>query len=306
MTTIVVAALAIVLSVVTQYVIPNAPLYHDGWYNVLIIACIVFVAVRTKRVLSAEKTAYGRVALALVAFGVSIIGFAGSVSGLLAPDSQTIVGAPGSTVRADSLSASLVFPLARNLPGDTVDVALERGSSAQVIGHRRMTGSFLLREVPRDVVGIAASNASNAHLTITQPTGVAFLSPVLLMQLRQTIAGLSLPYDSFAVPAAHRIVKAVLFSPREAASMPVLAGRGGWSVLFDVEDDMEREVPHGIGVVHDGDVGVVGNLRLRPRVFRYPAIEIIAVPNLPTVVVGLLLVLAGATAWVVARIRFHS
>ena len=77
----------------------------------------------------------------------------------------------------------------------------------------------IVQEIPRTVVAVKAFDARGNHLTITQPQGAVFLSPVLMMQHEQTISGLRVPFDSFNVPAAQRVVKALLFSPAEAAVM---------------------------------------------------------------------------------------
>jgi hypothetical protein len=272
-----VLAALVVLGVVVEIVIPNRALYHTGWYNVAIAAAGVWAIVRTRR-------------MPLVAFGVAAIAFAGIASGLLGPDTRTIVGAPDTTVRVDEAGGTLAFPLAQVDPS----VMLVRGRGAQPIGARRYTATALLRSVPRTVVAIDAFDARGAHVTITQPTGSAFLSPVLLMQNSQPIAGLTVPFDTFAVPAAHRIVKAVLLSAAQLASMPNTTAAKGPAVIFDVEDETGASIPHGIGIASDGQVVELAGLRLRPHVLTYPAVEVISIPDLAVVAAGLLAILIGA------------
>ena len=100
-------------------------------------------------------------------------------------------------------------------------VTLERPFHAPVaVGARRHNaGSFMLRTLPRDVVYVEARDLHGSRLTVTQPQGAVFLSPVLLMQHRQTIAGMDLPFDSFNVPSAQRVVKAIMFTPAQAAAL---------------------------------------------------------------------------------------
>lgn len=269
-------ALAI-LGVAAQIFVPDRSLFHTGWYNVALAALAMWAILGLRR-------------RPLIAFGIAAIAFAGIASGLLGPDVHTVVGAPGASVRVDDVGGSLVFPLAQS---DAASVLLERGSRAQPIGGRRYTATALLQRVPRSVVAIDASDPHGAHLTITQPTGSAFLSPVLLMESTQNIDGLNLPYDSFAVPAAHRIVKAVLFSQAQAASLPALASASGPVVLFDLEDDTGVSIPHGIGLAQSGGAVVLGGLRLRPTVLTYPAIEVIAIPDLWVVAAGSLAIVLG-------------
>ena len=263
--TIYLAALAVAM-VLVQLADPGQAVYHAGWYNVAIAALGIWAIARSWRT-------------PLVAFGIGAIAFAGIACGLLAPDARTIVGAPGTSVRVDEASTTLLFPLTHDDPPPVKTM--------------RFTMTAFLRNVPRTVVGIDAFDARGAHLTITQPTGTAFLSPVLLMQNTQTIAGLTLPYDSFAVPAAHRIVKAVLFSQAQAASMPALAATHGPVVLFSVEDDTGAPIPHGIGMAPDGGIAQIGGLRLQPRVLRYAAVEVAPIPDLAVLLAGALAIFIG-------------
>jgi hypothetical protein len=271
------AGALVVICVAAQILVPSRTVFHIGWYNVALTVLAILAIVGLRRT-------------PLIAFGIAVVAFAGVASGLLGPDPRTVVGAPGATVRVDEAGGTLVFPLAQS---DSSTVLLERGSSAQPIGERRYTLTALLRRVPRSVVGIEAFDVRGAHLTITQPTGSAFLSPVLLMEDTQNIEGLDLPYDSFAVPAAHRIVKAVLFSQAQAASLPALASVNSPVVLFDLEDDAGNSIPHGIGIARDGGSVVIGGLRLQPTVLTYPAIEVSTIPHLAVVAGGVLLILIG-------------
>ena len=270
----------IALLVLVQYAVPGNAIYHAGWFNVVVAALAVWTIVTTKR----------NAASLLFTFGVCAIAFAGVASGLLGPDDRTIVGAPGSTVPIGDAAGSLVFPLAND---EDTGVLLERGTQASPIGKERFTAIAILRTTPRTVVSIDARDARGAHLTITQPAGAAFLSPVLLMEQRQTIDGFSLPYDEFALPGAHRIVKTVLFSAQQTASLPALAQIGGPVVLFDMEDETGAELPHGIAVSGDGRTVVVGGVRLTPAVLTYPAVDVLFVPDADVVALGIVAAAAG-------------
>lgn len=266
----------VVLAVVLEVAVPGRPLYHAGWYNVALAALAVWAIASLRRA-------------PLIAFGVGAIAFAGIASGLLGPDARTVIGAPGTSVAVDEAGGTLVFPLTQAHSA----VMLERHNDAQPIGAWRYTATALLRSTPRSVLAVEAFDRRGAHLTITQPTGSAFLSPVLLMENTQTIAGLALPYDTFAVPAAHRIVKAVLFSEEQAASMPALSALHGPVVLFDVEDETGASLPHGIGVAPDARRVLLGGVALQARVLSYPAIEVVSIPDLAVVAAGLLAIFIG-------------
>ena len=116
------------------------------------------------------------------------------------------------------------------------------------------------------------------------------------MQQRQTIAGLNVPFDSFAVPAAHRLVKAVLFSAQEADMMRAIQGGSGPAVLFAVDDENDRPLRNAIAAVRTGANVGVGGLLLRAVVFSYPAVDVVAVPSLAAAVAGALLVFGGLIA----------
>lgn len=269
------AAIALVLTATawTEIVLPGRDLYHTGWFNVGVAAlAVIFLAGVRKH----------NVAIAL---GGAVMALATIANGLFAPDNQTVVGAPGQRVRVGDLGGSLAFPLAQ--PGAAPQ-------KVEFLGPPLTT--FVLRPAGRTVVYVEARDARGKHLTVTQPQGAAFLSPVLLMQQQQQIAGLTLPYDSFAVPAAHRIVKAVLFSPQQVAMLRGIQGLATSAVLFAVDDDSDRPLPHAIALCADGQSVTVGGLSLRASVLEYPAIEVVAVPSLVAVGLGTLFVFGGFIA----------
>lgn len=266
------AAIAIVLTAVAwiEIALPGRSLYHTGWFNVALGALVVIcVAGVRKRSL-------------VPALGAAVVACAAIANGLFAPDNNTVVGAPGQNVRVNDLGGSLAFPLAQ--PRTTAQRPQFAGP---------LLTTFVLRPVQRSVVYVEAHDPRGNHLTVTQPAGVAFLSPVLLMQQQQQIAGLQLPYDSFAVPAAHRIVKAVLFTPQQAAMMRGMEGLAAPAVLFAVDDDNDRSLPHAIALCRDGQSVSVGGLSLHAAVLQYPAVDVLAVPSLIAVSLGTLLVLGG-------------
>lgn len=284
-----IAALAVV-GVLVEIALPGRDLYNAGWYNVVLAAFAIMTLVSIGRSARVIETVRARSGLWLAGVGVVAVVFAGVASGLLGAAPRTVVGAPGSSLADPQLGGSLVFPLAD--AGDP-QVMLERGGNASSIGAQRYTVAAYLHSIPRPVISIDARDARGAHLTITQPSGSVFLSPVLLLTQQQTIDGLSLPYDSFALPAVHRIVKAVYFSAQQAASMPALAQAGGPVVLFDLEDDTGASLPHGIAIARDGETVQIGGVRLLPTVRIYPAVEIISIPDLAVVGLGLAAIAGG-------------
>ncbi len=281
-----------VAMVAAQVVYPGQAVYHYGWYNAIDAGLfVVAVAGVRKRATSASIVA---------AFGCAAVVFAGVASGLMGPDTQTVVGAPGARVHNDDVNGSLVFPLAQS----NAPIELQSGRGAvSIAGGRRYTGSFVLWRVPRKVVYVDAADSAGNHLTVTQPTNASFLSPVLLMQQSTTIAGMDVRFDTFSVPASGRSVKAVLFSSQQAEQLradPPIVGKP--AVLFAVSDANDRIVRGGIALAASGQQKRIGDLLLRGTVGTYPAVVVASAPYLPVFAAGLLALAAGA----LVRIPYRS
>jgi hypothetical protein len=287
---------AICAAVFVEDALPQRAIYHAGWYNVALLGLMGVLVVQTRN--RARGTGAWSVAgLTAIALGAGIVGFAGVANGLLAPDPRSIVGAPGQEVAVADLGGDVLFPhLDASASGDAPE--LLRGGSSVSIGTTTYVGSFVLRPVPRTVVRVEAHDRGGAHLTITQPQGSVFLSPVLLMQQTQNISGLTLPYDSFALPAAHRIVKAVLFSAQQIAALRGAAGPPAPAVLFAVDDDADRPLPHSIRLARSGETVYDADVYLRGDVDNYPAIDVVAIPSLLACAIGVALIALGfAAVW---------
>lgn len=287
-------SLVVLAAVIAEIALPGKPVYHAGWYNVALCGLALLSIVAVRKRFAAARGIRRRAGVVAIAFGTIAAAVAGTASGLLGPDNQSVIGAPGQRVRVEGLG-TLDFPLS---DASAADVTLERplrGPLAIGPGTRN-AGNFILRASPRDVVYVEARDLRGNRLTITQPTGSVFLSPVLLMEHRQTIAGMELPFDSFNVPAAQRVVKAVLFTPAQAAMLPHNADAGEPAVLFAVDDENDRLLPHAIALSSGGKSAKAGGLALRGRVAGYPAVDVMSAPNLIAVILSALLVAGGLIA----------
>lgn len=301
----IVAAVIVVIAVVSEIAVPGQAIYHAGWYNVGIVALVLITIAAGRRHFRRLHSWRARLALSAVVAGAAIAGLAGVASGLLAPDNQTFIGAPGQRMRVESLGA-LVFPIASGDASSSGAITLERRFGPPIaVGERpRDAGNFILRTIPRSVVYVDARDLHGNSLTVTQPSGSVFLSPVLLMEHRQTIAGVDLPFDSFNVPAARRVVKAVMFTPAQAAMLLHGGAQlGEPAVLFAVDDENERPLPHAIALSAAGRPARADGLTLRGVVSTYPGVEVVAAPNLLATVSGALLVLGGLLALGLRRSR---
>lgn len=292
---------AVLFMVLAQYFVPGRAVYHSGLYNVVIVALLVITAMWRGSVVKRVPRAAGPSLVALL--GILVIGIAGAANGLFAPDDATVVGSPGASVVVPDLRGTLVFPLTTT--PDRIVVRLQRaGSTVDVpASGARFAGGFMLSQMPRPVVAIDAADAGGRHVTITQPSGIAFLSPVLTFAQRQMIPGLhdAVPFDSFSVPALHRVVNVVYLDPATAANLRGIAADDRAAVLFAVDDADGRALPHGVRLAIDGQTVTVAGLRLTPHALAFPAMRIVAVPLPLASIAGLLLVAIGAIWAILGR-----
>jgi hypothetical protein len=235
----------------------------------------------------------GRAALAAILAGSGLACLATVASGLLGPDARTVIGAPGQRVKLPETGDWLAFPLSDPQSQAPPAVFLQQSRGSISLDRARQAGAFVFRPVERDVVFVDARDATGNRLTITQPEGQSFLSPVLVMTQTQNISGLDLPFDGFSVPAARRNVKAVLFSEQAAAALRGVAPGSGPAVLFAVDDERGQPLPHGIALSAAGAPARAGGLMLSAKVLQFPAIQIVSAPPALPVFAGTLLVVAG-------------
>lgn len=262
-------------SAFVQDLIPGEALYHVGWYNASAVATLVLAALRMRGLRPGSSRAASARSVAFA--GAAIVSLTGVAAGLMGPDTHEVAGVPGSTVHDAQAGIAIAFPL-----------------HADPMPHRRYAGGVVLWETPRTVVDVRAADARGNAVTITQPTNGVFLSPVLLMQQKAPIAGMRVRVDSFAVPALHRSVHAVLFTAAQAAQLRTGLPPGVPAVLFAVSTDAGAPVPQGIGIVPSGQERAIGGMRLTATVRSYPAVVVAAAPYLPAMILGVTLLVAAA------------
>lgn len=284
-------AAVLALAAVVELATPGRGLFQTGWYATAIFALAIVALAGARGEYRRAKTAGGRAGVVLAAFATATLGLAIVTNALFAPDPRTIVASPGQHVDVPELGGSVAFPLS---PGGAATVVRPGRAPVEIGEAPRYLGSFVLRAVSRNAVSVTASNALGERLTVTQPSGSGFLSPVLLMNQTQRIAGMDVRFDSFAVPAVSRLVRAVLFTPDQAERLRNLEGEPGFAVLFEVDDGLDRPVRDNIRIVHDGGTTTtVGGLVLHADVIAFPSVEVVAIPSLPATVLGVILAIAG-------------
>ena len=298
----IIAALASVACVLAQDVAPQWSGFHTWQYAAMLGLGAVASGGYALAGRRGEDGPIGaRLVVAMV--GALVVIAAGIASGLLGPDTEIVSRAPGTVAPLGDVGAAAFFPIADAAAiarGDGHVLLRRRGAGAIDVapGERRFVGATAVELVPHNAAYIEARTATGEHLTITQPTNPAFLSPVLLFTQQITLAGKLLPADSFAIPARHRQVKTFYFATGAPGATGAAHGQsaGAASVLFAVDDDAGRLVPGGIGFAATGQSVDLGGLRLRATLGTYPGLAISAVPLPPALILGCTLVVAGL-AW---------
>ncbi len=292
-----VAAIAGIAAVLAQLIVPEWTGFHTWQYagalSLAGLAILTYIGGARK----GEDGEVGR-RMPIALIGSLVVLVAGLASGLLGPDTDTVVRAPGSVAPLPDAAAAAFFP---NVDADGIqrgDALVElrkRDHSVLEVpsGSRKIVGNLTMQTTPHIAAYIEARDAAGRHLTVTQPTSSAFLSPVLLFPATVKIMDRDLPADGFAVPAMHRQVK-VFFVQRSSAMAAQLHGLGKTdSVLFAVDDDEGRPVPGGIGFAPGGTTVELGGLRLRATLGSYPQLTISAAPSPIALWLGTLIFLAG-------------
>jgi hypothetical protein len=292
-----VSAGACIALVLAQDVVPAWAGFHTWQYAAVLVLLGITV---TAYALEARGGSDGDVGTKLVValIGALVVAAAGLASGLLGPDSQTIVRAPGTVAPLPDVGAAAFF-------GNADAAAIERGDARVVLrqkggasfelgpGERRFIGSTALELHPQLAAFIEARDQQGRHLTLTQPTNAAFLSPILLFGGSVPVAGQMLPADEFATPAVRRQIKAFYFSKAATAAAKAHGLAGKAAILFAVDDDQGQLVPGGIGFAQSGSTVNLGGLRLEATIGTYPALVVSAVPYPPVLWLGLVTFVAG-------------
>ena len=225
-----------------------------------------------------------------------LVGIAGFSAALFGADLQTLVRAPGERVNLEEPQGIAAFPFTEDPAAASLRVSLVRGSSSIDVGpSKRYLMQYVVWTVPRDMAEVSVGTARDEHLTVTQPSGTAFLSPVLLFAQTAAIAGKEYPVDTFSVPAVRRQVKAVYFSAGDVARLKTASA--GPALLVAVEDDAGNVLPGALRMIATGSQATVGGLTIHVRTLTYPALVIASAPLLPLLVLGIGAYAVGLVVW---------
>jgi hypothetical protein len=287
-----VAALAGCAIVLAQLVYPGLALFHT-WQYALALAIVAWLLI-------SSGTRSGRSFFTLALFGALVVVADGIASGLFGPDTASFARAPGTITPLADLGAAAFFSPAdtQTIAAGTGSIVLRRPNQPELVipsGGRTLLGATMLVAQPMSAAYIEAFDAQGNHLTVTQPTGNSFLSPILLFPERQTLAGSVHPVDGFALPGAKRAVKVVYFAPSEATKLhvPVAPENAGKpALLYDVFDESSTH-SLGIGIAPTGVLTQIGGVRLRATLGRYPQLLVASAPQPYALIFGLGLFVLG-------------
>lgn len=292
-----VALLAIAL-VVAQDAFPATALYHTWQYALALAVALALIVAYAGGARRDRDARAKRLIVALA--GAAIVDLAGLAAGLLGPDTATIVGTPGTVVPIPALGAAASFAPAdpQTLERGTANVTLhwrDRSSTELRPSSRRIVGETLLYLEQRPAAYVETFDAQGAHLTMTQPTNASFLSPILLFRDRQRIAAFDLPFDTFAMPAKHRVVRALYITADQLTRFGharVAAGASGPAIILSAADD--RGTSLGIAIAASGQSVDIAGIRVRVTIGSYPALAVAAAPLTWLLVLGAVLFVGGS------------
>jgi len=302
------ASALLVAAVFAEEIVPTWSGFHDWRYAALLVVLATPVLGYMGFARKGGDGAFGgRCAIALV--GALLIGVSGLACGLLGPDSVTLARVPGTVAPLPDLGVAAFFPTADadNVSrGDAGLILRRRGAPSITLapGTRRFLGSYALESRLAHAAYVEVRDERGGRLTITQPMGSTFLSPVLLFPSNATIGRRVLAADSFAVPAARRKIEALYMSARDLRGMRTGRQAGDRpAVLFVVNDDAGHLVPRGIAMSAMGGEARAGGLLIRATAGTYPELIVSAVPACAALWLGGGWLAAGSL-WALAAVRF--
>ena len=280
-TAILLAVVAIGLTV-AQDLRPARDWYHSWQYIALLaLAIVVMAGYAWSARNGADGTAGKRLALALV--GATVTAVAGLLSGLIGPDTVTVVGTPGTVTPVPDLGVAAFFgavdadALAR---GDATVTLRKRGDAPLDVGAGPTpVGLSVVFTQRRPAAYVVARDAHGNRLTVTQPNNPSFLSPVMLFRQQQQIRDKTFPMDTFATPAQHRIARILYFSAADLAAfrhgLPGDANRPG--AVLSIADDAGNT--RGLTIAASGMPTTVADLDLTITLGTYPVLVIASAPQ---------------------------
>ncbi|MBV8163054.1 MAG: hypothetical protein JOZ91_02185 [Candidatus Eremiobacteraeota bacterium] len=287
-------ALAAVIAAVATYALahPFDSAMHR-WEAALAVAlcglALAWFVVRALRGSAAQRW------LALAGTGALVIAVAFLGAELLVGPAQRVAGAPGQTYRPQgSARLAIVFPPLA--PGDLTGHSAQAvtvwtgGRSEQLaVGQQLRSHSYVVRADSWPAAYVRAWSTAHLAQTVTQPSSVLFVSPVLQFPALDTDGMLT---DTFAVPALHREVHVRYYSG--------LPSRGIDVPFVQIQIDEENGGALFDGVAVSGRPVRKAGLELVFDLGAYPVVSIAGAPDVFVYRMGMALIIAGVLGWLIA------
>jgi len=267
---------------------PFLPAVHQWWFALAALAAGVYVlAVGIGSTLGGRDAGAALASLggALLAAGIAFASFVGG-----AP--ERVGAAPGQLFRPPhGASVAVAFPdvtSARAWP-DTVTVAEGAASTTAGAGDEVRAGAFVFDVGSGPIALVAARSPRGSPVTVTQPSGAAFLSPYLTFPAFDG----DRPADEFAVPALHRVVQVDYWSglPSRGIDIPFLALR--------ISEQNGGTLYEGVAV--SGRALTKAGVSLTFTLGTYPIVEMASAPPRVPFWAGVAMVFAGLTGYLISK-----
>ena len=302
------AAAAAVMLVAAQVAVPAFEPFHQ-WQYALALAVLGWVLVTYAAGALRGRDGSDGKPLGVAAGGALILLVAGLGAGLLGPDTLRVARAPGTVAPLPEIGGAAFFGSAdaASIERGDASVVLRRRNHLDVVvtpGARKFLRASVLLLEPQVAAYVEATDARGERLTITQPSGTSFLSPVLLFRDEQTIAGAKHKIDAFTLPARGRAVKVVHFSAGQVAA--VRAEGAGKPALLYAAFDSKTGRPLGIIIGASGEWVRLADVRMRAHLGSYPALVVASAPHPYALILGLGLFVFGLVAAAVTRARMPA
>jgi hypothetical protein len=267
------------------------------WELTLVTALVcLYLIVSAARSIRPARAEEGFAAIG--ALGGAVICIAFVVAELLVGPPQRIEAAPGQVYRPPhSSSLSIRFPtvtaqsLSRD-PPTSVTVTWDGSSARLMEGGTLRVHSYLLQAARWPAAHISAWSRRHVGQTVTQPNGVAFVSPVLLFTDLDTDG---FPVDSFDVPALHREVRVKYY--------PGLPARGIDVPFLQLQINEENGGALYSGVTISGRQLRAAGMILVFTLGSYPLVTMAPVPDEFMFIAGALVVGIGVFGFIAMVVR---
>ena len=276
---------------------PFSAAIHHWEYTLAVALAIIALAVLATGFLRSPRLS-SRASL-LAALGGIVTGVAFVAAELLAGPPQRVNAAPGQAVQlAHSSSITLAFPavqstsLGPDVPVAMIALSTPRGQIALKPGDSIRIHSFVVRCDDWPAAYVTATSSAGQPETVTQPTGVAFVSPVLQFP---SLDSDGLPLDSFAVPALHRQVDLKYY--------PGLPSRGIDIPFVQLQIKEENGAALFEGVAVSGHPLTRAGMTLLFSLGRYPIASVAGSPDPLLYAAGCIVTVIGLGGFVVASLR---